>query len=87
MVKGKEEYLKQYHKMLEVVDGFNVRVLYPSILNQVFIKGRVFMYAFADPKSKSVSMILLPNDYCAAALKTQYGTTQILFDFSFFLRI
>ena len=81
---GEEEYLKQYHKMLEVVDGFNVRVLYPSILNQVFIKGRVFMYAFADPKSKSVSMILLPNDYCAATLKTQYGTTQILFDFSFF---
>ena len=81
---GKAEYMKWYHKMIEVVDGFNVKIFFPYMLKQIFLKGRVFLYAFADKKSKSVSMILLPNEYCISSVATQYGTTQVLFDFSFF---
>ena len=82
-----DDYKTNYNKMLEVVDGFNIRVLYPSILKQILIKGSVYLYAFADKSSKTVSMLLLPQDYCAPALQTPYGTTQILFDFTFFDKI
>lgn len=79
-----KNYLNQYHKMLEVADGFNAKVFYPLILKNLFIKGQVYLYAFEDVASKTVAMILLPNEYCTSTVQTQYGTTQILFDFSFF---
>ena len=78
------EYLEQYHKMLEVVDGFNIEITYPNILLELYKKGQVFLYASADKASKTVSILMLPNEYCASSVQTQYGTQQVLFDFKFF---
>ena len=81
---SKEEYKKMYHKMVEIVDGFNVSTNFPKILVELFKNGRVFLYAMGDKNSKTVSIIILPNEYCATSVETQHGTTQIVFDCSFF---
>lgn len=81
---NKTSYIEQYHKMLEVVEGFNIEIAYPNILLELYKRGQVFLYAFADKGSKTVSIIMLPNDYCASSVLTQYGTQQVLFDFKFF---
>ena len=80
----KEDYMKIYHRMIEVVDGFNISSTFPRILLELFKDGRVSLYAKGDNTSKTVSVIILPNDYCQPSVETQYGTTQVMFDFSFF---
>ena len=55
-----------------------------SKLLELFKDGRVSLYAKGDNTSKTVSVIILPNDYCQPSVETQYGTTQVMFDFSFF---
>lgn len=80
----KADYMKMYHKMIEIADGFNVAVNFPKILSELFRNGRVFLYASGDSASKTVSVILLPNEYCQPSVETQYGTTQVMFDFGFF---
>lgn len=80
----KTNYMKMYHKMIEVVDGFNISVNYPKILSELFRNGRVSLYATGDNSSKTLSVIILPNEYCQTSVETQYGTTQVLFNFAFF---
>ena len=81
---NKEEYMKMYHKMIEIVDGFNISSHFPKILLQLFKDGRVSLYATGDSGSKSMGVILLPNEYCQNSVETQHGTTQVMFDFRFF---
>lgn len=80
----KEEYMKMYHKMIEIVDGFNVSAHFPKILLELFKNGRVSLYAAGDPASKTMSVIVLPFEYCQNSVETQHGTTQVMFDFKFF---
>jgi hypothetical protein len=81
---NKEEYMKMYHKMIEIVDGFNISSHYPKILLELFKNGRVNLYATGDPTSKSMGVIILPNEYCQPSVETQHGTTQVMFNFQFF---
>lgn len=80
----KETYMKIYHRMIEIVDGFNIETNYPKILAELFKEGRVFLYAMGDSASKSVSTIILPSEYCQPSVETQHGTTQVMFNFNFF---
>ena len=73
-----------YHKMIEIVDGFNISSHYPKILLELFKNGRVNLYATGDPASKSMGVIILPNEYCQPSVETQHGTTQVMFNFQFF---
>lgn len=81
---NKEEYMKMYHKMIEVVDGFNISSHYPKILLELFKNGKVNLYATGDPASKTMGVIVLPSEYCQSSVETQHGTTQVLFNFKFF---
>ena len=81
---NKEEYMKMYHKMIEIVDGFNISSHFPKILLELFKDGHVYLYATGDPGSKSMNVILLPSEYCQTSVETQHGTTQVMFNFQFF---
>lgn len=80
----KADYTKMYRKMLEIADGFNVEINFPKILSELFRTGRVFLYATGDNASKTISVAMLPLEYCQTSVETQYGTTQVLFNFAFF---
>lgn len=80
----KTDYMKIYHRMIEIVDGFNISSSFPRILLELFKDGRVSLYAKGDNTSKTISVIILPTEYCQPSVETQYGTTQVMFDFSFF---
>lgn len=81
---NKKEYGKIYHEMLETVDGISIETVFPKILLELFKNGQVFLYARGDKTSRTVSTILLPNKYCRTGLKTQHGTIEVDFDFSYF---
>lgn len=79
-----EDYKKIYNKMIEVVDGLNIEVTFPKLLLSIFKNGKVYLYTRQDNSSKSIATILLPDSYCRPTIMTQYGTTQIEFNFKFF---
>lgn len=81
---NKTKYEEMYRRMLEIVDGISIETTFPTILLNIFKNGQVFVYCGAQPTSKTITTILLPNKYCRATNLTQYGTQEIDFDVRFF---
>lgn len=81
---GKEEYKKMYSEMLEYADGISIETVFPTLLLYIFKNGKVNFSINADTKSKTISTIILPDEYCKSTFLTQYGTQEVMFDFSFF---
>ena len=78
------EYRNVYNKMIEVIEGLNVEVSFPKLLLTIFKNGKVYLYTRVNKNSKTITTIILPDNYCRSTIMTQYGTSQIEFDFSFF---
>lgn len=81
---NKEEYQEMYQKMLEIMEGLSIETTFPSILLNIFKNGQVFLYCDGQKTSKTVTTIMLPNNYCRATTITQFGTQEIDFNFAFF---
>ena len=81
---NKKEFGKLYHNMLEIVDGISIETTFPRLLLEIFKNGQLYLYARGDQVSRTVSTIVLPAKYCRPGLKTQHGTVEIDFDFSYF---
>ena len=79
-----EEYMEKYNNMIESVDGMNLESLVPEILKELFIKGSVYFYGQKTTSSNTVSVLILPNEYCRTIYKTNQGTKAIEFDTSYF---
>ena len=80
------EYSEMYNTMLEISDGMSIEVTFPRILLKLFQDGQVFLYAAKDTTSKTITTLILPAKYCRTGLRTQFGTTIVEFDFSFFAK-
>ncbi len=89
-VKGKDtkmvesEYRVIYDKMVEVAEGLKIETTFPKLLLNIFKNGQIFLYTTGEKSSKTISTIILPNDYCKPSVMTQYGTTQVEFNIKFF---
>ena len=79
-----DEYLLNYHLMLEVVDGLSIETKFPALLRNIFVNGAVYFTTMINEESYTVDTLLLPNKYCRKIGETQYGTALIQFDFSYF---
>lgn len=79
-----QEYLSKYHEMMDVVDGVNLEVLVPDMLEEIFLLGATYPYAEKSNNSKTVMITLLPAEYCRTILKTNYGTNLIEFNYEYF---
>ena len=80
----KDEYNLIYNLMLEVVDGLSIETVFPEILTRLFIAGSVYFTTLSDENSLTVSTFILDEQYCRKIAETQYGTSIIQFDFSYF---
>lgn len=81
---SKAEYTKIYNSMLEYVDGISIETVFPTLLLNIFKNGKVNFCIHFNNNSKTVSTIILPEEYCKPTFLTQYGTQEIMFDMSFF---
>lgn len=79
-----EDYKQMYHLMLEVVEGLSIETKFPSLLTYLFIRGSVYFTTICDDDSLTIDTILLPENYCRKVGETQYGTSIIEFDYSYF---
>ena len=77
-------YRDIYNKMVEIVEGLKIESTFPKLLLNIFKNGQIYIYTTGDKSSKTISTILLPLEYCRPTIMTQYGTTQIEFNFKFF---
>jgi hypothetical protein len=81
-----EEYLDRYERMMEVVDGANLESVIPAILKEVLLAGSAYVYAVKNNPAKTITLIMLPTEYCRTVLQTNLGTNLIEFDFEYFIQ-
>lgn len=79
-----DEFLMQYHLMLEAVDGISIETKFPEILRKIFVEGGVYFTTMKNDETYTVDTLLLPSKYCRKIGETQFGTSLIQFDFSYF---
>ena len=81
---NQKDYETIYHEMLEVVDGISIETIFPEILTNLYVAGMVCPSTVVDKKKMCLSTLLLPPTFCRPIGQTQYGTSIIQFDFSYF---
>lgn len=79
-----EEFEKMYDEMVNVVDGINIETVFPSLIYNAYLTGKVFIYVDKDKVSGTLSSLILPRSYCKQVFKTQFGSPIVSFDFSYF---
>lgn len=79
-----EDYQTRYREMLQVVDGLNLEVSVPELLEDILVSGSAYVYAEKLNSSKTISLLSLPSKYCRTVLKTNLGTNVIQFDMRYF---
>jgi hypothetical protein len=77
-------YMEEYNRMLEVTEGMSLEQIVPEILEELLINGSAYMTAYKDNATKTISIIILPHEYCRTVFKTTLGTNVIEFDFRYF---
>lgn len=75
---------KAYELMKEVVDGLSIETVFPYLIKEIFLKGAVYIATQPDTKSKTITAITLPPEYCRTIGVSQFGTNLFQFDFSYF---
>ena len=80
----REEYQQMYSLMLEVCDGLSLDTQCPNLLTTLFMNGAVYFTTYHDATSIAIDTIILPDKYCRKIGETQFGTSIIEFDFSYF---
>lgn len=83
----KVEFERAYNLMLELVEGLNIPTNFPALLTTLFINGAVYLATVSDKNSYTVETVLLPDRFCRKVAQTQYGTSIIEFNFSYFDRL
>lgn len=78
------DYSQLYELMLEVVEGLTLETKCPAILQKLFVEGSVYYTTLSDEDSLTIDTLLLPGEYCRKIGETQFGTSIINFDFSYF---
>lgn len=78
------DYRELYELMLEVVDGLSLETKCPAVLQKLFVEGAVYYTTDSDDDTLTIDTILLPGKYCRKIGETQFGTSIISFDFSYF---
>lgn len=79
-----ENYEQSYKLMLEVVDGLGMETKFPIILRTLYMEGAVYFATVSDEDSLTVDTVILPNKYCRKIAETQYNTSIIEFDVTYF---
>jgi hypothetical protein len=77
-------YMEEYNRMLEVTEGMSLEQILPEILEELLINGSAYLTAYKDNSTKTISIIILPHEYCRTVFKTTLGTNVIEFDFRYF---
>jgi hypothetical protein len=77
-------YMEEYNKMLEVSEGMSLEQIVPEALEELMLNGSVYLTSYKDNSTKTISIIILPHDYCRTVFKTTLGTNVIEFDFRYF---
>ncbi len=86
MRKNAEEndYADIYKLMSEIVDGMSIETIFPMILSRLLTEGEVYLYTVRNRPSKTVSTLILNNEYCRPIMKSQYGTGIFQFSLKYF---
>jgi hypothetical protein len=77
-------YMEEYNRMLEVTEGMTLEQIIPEALEELVINGSVYLTSYKDNSTKTISIIILPHDFCRTVFKTTLGTNVIEFDFRYF---
>lgn len=77
-------YMEEYNRMLEITEGMTLEQIIPEALEELVINGSVYLTSYKDNATKTISIIILPHDYCRTVFKTTLGTNVIEFDFRYF---
>lgn len=77
-------YMEEYNRMVEVADGMTLEQIIPEILEELLINGSAYITAYKDNATKTISIIILPHEYCRTVFKTTLGTNVLEFDFRYF---
>jgi hypothetical protein len=77
-------YMEEYNRMIEVTEGMSLEQIVPEALEELMINGSVYLTSYKDNSTKTISIIILPHDYCRTVFKTTLGTNVIEFDFRYF---
>lgn len=78
------DYLKQYGRMIEVVDGLHLTTFVPKILTQLLVSGAVFFTTVVNKSSDTIDTIIIPRKYAKNIGQTNFGTSVISMDMSYF---
>lgn len=81
---NEDDYRMIYNLMIEMVDGLSIETKFPALLSLLFTQGGVYVSTVLNEESLTIDSILLPDQYCRKVGETQYGTSIIEFDFSYF---
>lgn len=84
---AEDSYLTRYHDIMHVVDGMSLESTIPTLLKEIYVAGSVFVYVEQHRPAKTLSMIILPQEYCRPVFKTNHGTYVIQFNFDYFYKI
>jgi len=84
---AKDSYLSRYHDIMQVVEGMSLESTIPTLLKEIYLAGSAFVYVERHRPAKTLSMILLPQEYCRPVFKTNHGTYVIQFNFDYFYKI
>jgi hypothetical protein len=81
------EYLNKYNDIMQVVEGMSLETTIPTLLKEIYLAGSVFIYTEKYNPAKTLSMIILPQEYCRPVLKTNHGTFIVQFNFDYFYKM
>jgi hypothetical protein len=77
-------YMEEYNRILEITEGMTLEQIVPEALEELMLNGSVYLTSYKDNATKTISIIILPHDYCRTVFKTTLGTNVIEFDFRYF---
>jgi hypothetical protein len=72
---------------MQVVEGMSLETTIPILLKEIYLAGSVYVYTEKYNPAKTISMIILPQEYCRPVLKSNHGTYVIQFNFDYFYKM
>jgi hypothetical protein len=80
-------YLDKYDNIMQVVEGMSLETTIPTLLKEIYLAGSVYVYTEKYNPAKTLSMIILPQEYCRPVLKSNHGTYIVQFNFDYFAKM
>lgn len=80
--KGERDLIEVSRQMLAAVDSANIESIFPNILEIGLFEGYATVYL--ERSGDILSTYILPNAYSEPFLESNYGTTTVVFDLSYF---